>query len=235
MRKLVLVIISFLFVLPGYTQQYKFDDFVETNPPKYLSKEWSELNFSKSFKVSIVEGVLKINDDDKLHGRVLLNIEGGELIGLNHGEWGGALLYKGKAGTIDTIKKGNIVGILNFQNQIYFIEGLAHGSFNSGALYKLIKKRNKFIYDKVLNLEDAPQVSLVLKDKLLIASFSNFYVFKNGKIETVFKKMFWDSLYPNSIAVLNNETYIGIRGGFVKLNIPDKTIKFYRYNHITQK
>lgn len=234
LKQTLLLSLTFLFYLSGYTQQYKTDDFSEVMPPKYPTKEWLELNRAPlSFKVVIVNNVLAISKATERH-QTQLDVEGGTLIGINRGEWGGVLLYKNRVST-DTIKGGNIVKIFKFQNQIYFLEGLAHMSFNSGSLYKLNKQSNKFSYDKVLDFEDAPESFTILNDKIFVAGFGNFYIVKNEKCETIFKGMFWESLYPNSVAALNdNEVYLGIKGGYVKLNISNKTLKFYKYKHLSK-
>ncbi len=65
--------------------------------------------------------------------------------------------------------------------------------------------------------------------KFLIATHENFYIVQEFKTELVFKETFWSSLYPNSIAILDDKNvFIGIRSGIVKLDLIDKTLKFYK-------
>lgn len=43
----------------------------------------------------------------------------------------------------------------------------------------------------------------------------------------------WDGLLPNSIAVLDEENiFVGMQGGVVKLNLLNNETKFYKYNNI---
>ncbi|MGI4728463.1 MAG: hypothetical protein ACRYGB_07815 [Janthinobacterium lividum] len=61
-----------------------------------------------------------------------------------------------------------------------------------------------------------------------VATGKNFYIIQNSKKKLVFKDAFWDGIYPNSIAILDERNvFLGIRGGVVKLDLTDKTVKFY--------
>jgi len=206
--------------------------FIETQPPAKLSDEHSALNNAQNeFGVSIVDGQLKVKnvkEIDVCH----LNTINGILTGIDRGEWGGKLLFEPSNKKLKTIeiKDGNIKGIFNFQGKIYFIEGLAHMSFSFGALYELDRNGDKFSYKKLIDFEDAPEAFTTYRDEMLVATHSNFYIVRNFQKELIFKDAFWYSLYPNSIAALNDQNiFMGIRGGIVKIDLTDKTFKFYKY------
>ena len=77
-----------------------------------------------------------------------------------------------------------------------------------------------------MEFDDAPEAFTIYGNKLLIATHRNFYVVENFKKELIFENTFWSSLYPNSIAVVDNENiYMGIRSGLVKLDLTNK--KYY--------
>jgi hypothetical protein len=207
-------------------------EFIETNPPKPESKEWFSLNYSTNeFGVSIIEGKLNIKKTKEID-KCELKITGGTLVGIDNGEWGGHLTFKpsnleNKA--ID-IKSGNIKTIFKFKGKVYFIEGLAHMSYSGGSLYSLDTANYKFKCTKLIDFDDAPQAFTIYNDKMFIATFQNFYVVQNFKKELIFKETFWRSLYPNSIAAFDDKNaFIGIRGGIVKLDLINKTLKFYKY------
>lgn len=210
------------------------DEFVETIPPKYGSSEWHILNQSMNeFGVSIINGKLEIKEVSEID-ECELKLSNGTLVGLDRGEWGGQLNFKPIDKTKKTveIKKGNIKFIFNFKDKIYFIEGLAHLSISKGALFSLDTSNNSFSYNKLIDFEDAPEACTIYKDNILIASHENFYVIKDFKKELVFKETFWSSLYPNSIAVVDNKNvFLGIRSGIVSLDLATKTMKFYKYNN----
>jgi hypothetical protein len=209
-------------------------NFVETIPPDVGSDEWYSLNRSNNeFGVSIINGKLKIKKVREAY-KCELKITGGMLIGINRGEWGGQLSFKPADTTkkaID-IKSGNIKFIFNFKNKIYFIEGLTHMYINNGAIFELDTKDNKFTFTKLIDFDDAPGAFTIYKDEFLIATYKNFYIVRNFKKELVFKKTFWSGLYPNSIAVLDDKNvFVGIISGIVKLDLTNKTLKFYKYKN----
>ncbi len=232
--KAIITILPFLFSsIVAISQTYKSTEFVETKAPEISSPDWYHLNYSKhNFEVRNVDGGLQIfKAEDKQQCE--LTIKGGTLIGTDNGEWGGKLIYKPNHKPDDTIKikAGNILSIFHLNNKIYFIEGLAHGVLSEGALFELEYSKKKFRYKKVLAFDDAPAALALHKDRILIASHRNFYIIKDLKKEFVFKDAFWSSLYPNSIAVMDDSNiYLGIRGGIVKLDLESKTLKFLKYN-----
>jgi hypothetical protein len=163
--------------------------------------------------------------------RCELKIIDGTLVGENNGEWGGQLTFKPKDTTKKAleIKRGNIKFIFSFKNKVYFIEGLAHMSYSEGAIFELNTTNNNFTFTKLIDFDDAPEAFTIYKDKFLIATHKNFYIVEDFKKELVFKEVFWNSLYPNSIAVIDDKNvFLGIRSGIVKLDLTTKTFKFYK-------
>ncbi|WP_435525233.1 hypothetical protein [Chryseobacterium indoltheticum] len=126
---------------------------------------------------------------------------------------------------------GNIVDIFKFKNKIYIAEGLAHLASSSGAIYELTKNGDKFTHRKVLNFEsDAPAVIANFRDKTYMVSNKSFYELdlENGTYIKIFENQFWWALYPQSLTIFNEKNiFIGIRGGIVKINAIDRTMKFY--------
>lgn len=207
-------------------------EFVETTLPNVVSDEWYPLNQSQNeFGVSYTNGRLDIKKVMEIN-KCELKIVGGTLIGINRGEWGGQLSFKPDDPTkkeVD-IKRGNIKFIFNFKDRVYFIEGLAHMGFSEGAIFELKSTGNNFTFTKLVEFDDAPEAFTIHKDKFLIATHENFYVVQDFKKELVFRETFWSSLYPNSIAVFDDENiFVGIRSGIVKLDLVTRTMKFYKY------
>ena len=232
MKKFSILVILMTYQL-SFAQQYRESDFEQTEAPPKNSTEWSKLNHSNDeFSVEIQKGKL-ILTKAKYKDKTDLELMEGKLKGVSRGEWGGQLQFVPNNSSKKSIhiKKGNIEFIFKLNNQIYFIEGLAHLSANYGALFHLENNNNNFKYIKIIDFEDAPEAFAINNDKVFIASHSGFYTIDdNIKKEIVFQNMFWSSLYPNSIAVLNDsEVYMGIRSGYIKLNLNNKTFKFYKF------
>lgn len=215
----------------GQTQVVIPKEFIETIPPKAGSSEWYPLNYSQNeFSVKIIDGKLEIKKVDEIN-ECELNISNGKLIGINRGEWCGKLTFEPTDTTKRSIeiKRGNIKFIFTFNDKIYFIEGLAHLSMSSGALYELDNTNDNFSYKKLLEFDDAPEAFTIYQDKFLIATHERFYIVKDFKKELILQDSFWSSLYPNSIAVLDDQNvFIGMRSGIVKLDLITKTLKFYK-------
>jgi hypothetical protein len=206
-------------------------NFVETKPPKVGSAEWYLLNNSRNeFGVELKNGQLKIKKV-KEKNRKELKIGTGTLLGVDRGEWGGTLTFipdDTKKDKIE-IKKGNIKFIFSFKGKIYFIEGIAHLSLSEGVLFELDVTRDKFEYKEILKFEDAPEAYSIYYDKIFIATHRHFYVVDNFKKELIFKDTFWSSLYPNSIAIIDEKNiFLGIRSGIVQLDLTTKNLKFYK-------
>ncbi len=225
------LLILFSLTSCGQTQVFIPKEFVETVIPKVGSSEWYPLNHSRNeFAVKIIDGKLEIKKVDEVN-KCELNLSNGKLVGINRGEWGGTLTFVPTDTTKSKveIKRGNIKFIFSFKDKTYFIEGLAHLSMSSGALYELDNTNDSFNYKKLIDFDDAPEAFTIYQDKFLIATHQRFYIVKNFKKELIFKDIFWSSLYPNSIAVLNDKNvFIGIRSGIVKLDLTAKTLKFYK-------
>lgn len=208
------------------------EDFIETIAPKVESDGWFSLNHSlNEFGVKVVDGELIIEKIHKEEDICELKLQNGELVSFNRGEFGGQLFFISNDSTIKSveIKKGNIEFIFEYNNKIYFIEGLAHISYSGGALFELDTVDQKFTYKKVLDFEAAPEAYAIYKGKLLIATHNGFCVVENLKKEIIFKNTFWSSLYPSSVAVLDEENvFVGIRGGIVKLDLRNRTMTFYQ-------
>ena len=128
------------------------------------------------------------------------------------------------------IKSGNTSFVFKFNDSICFMGGVAHMGTNYGTLFKLKNNDNYFNISKGLNLGDAPSAMCIYKGVLYLAGNKGFYMIdKNWQVKTIFDNLFWDGLYPTSIVVLDNENvFVTIRGGYVKINSETKKITFFK-------
>jgi hypothetical protein len=125
---------------------------------------------------------------------------------------------------------GNIVGIFSVDNTICYVEGLAHLSYNAGAVSKVSVSGTHIDTEQLLEFNSAPFAYALYNNKIYIAAFNNFYVIADWKKEKTFDNIFWSGLYPNSIAVKDeNNVYVGMRGGYALLDPMKKTVVFYKY------
>jgi hypothetical protein len=208
--------------------------FKMTIPPEVSTDKWFVLNHSMNeFGVQNVNGQLEVKKVKEIDtGR--LEVFGGHLLGIDHGEFGGCLSFIPTDTTFGKriIKHGNIKFIFSFKDKIYFIDALAHGGISRGFLFELDTTRQQFTYKKIVDFEDAPEAYTIFGDKILIASHKGFYIVKDFQKELIIKDAFWRSLYPNSIAAFNDENiFIGLRGGIVRLNLLAKKLIFYQHTN----
>ncbi|PWN67680.1 hypothetical protein [Chryseobacterium oncorhynchi] len=223
-KLLILSLLYFCFYCIG--QEIKIpDNFSEHSIPKVESKEWFALIQSKDcYAVKKENNRLIIEKTSYYKEDSELETEDGKLIGENRGEWGGALYFQPKGDEKKTIKVkfGNVVDIFRYQNKIYFTEG----SGIWGSLYELKKD---FTYRKIETFGDALEALTVFNDIIYIVSHHGFYKVVNKEAITIFREQFWRNLYPNSVVVFDEENiFIGMRSGIVKLNLIKKTVNFYR-------
>lgn len=215
----------------SFGQTYTLKDFKEIKLPEINTKEWSELNYSQhAFQVPADYGEIRITKASK-EKKATLEVEDGKLVGTDRGEWGGKIEFLSngaKEGRL--IKEGNVKSIFKLKEQVYFIEGLAHLSSSKETMFRLDKSEGNWIPIKVIDFEDAPEAMGILGNNIYVASHESFFVIRDIKKEKIFSDTFWSSLYPNSVAIIDeNNIYLGLRGGFAKLDITKKKIRFFRF------
>ncbi|GHU43406.1 hypothetical protein AGMMS50289_09750 [Betaproteobacteria bacterium] len=246
MQRILFVVLS-LFCLNSHAQTTRTvpEDFVEIAP--LFSGHASDID---NFSVQVVDNKLEVTK-----GRCNLKIENGILIGTDNGEWGGELLFRPADTTKKPIKikDGNTQFIFTHENKIYFIQGLNHMTSVYGALFELEATGDRFTYHEVTNFTDEhPILYTTYQDKIFVvtkgyieieATKESEYAFNetlklyqihNAKKQHLYefgielsKKYF--KFAPNSIAVVDDDNiFLGERGGIVKLDIANKTVKFYR-------
>lgn len=211
----------------------KMKNFKKVDPKNYSDKDLNRLNHSSDYTVHVefINNQL-VTTKAEPKSQVTLDVEDGTFVGIDRGEWGGELYFqkKGSDEKID-LKHGQIQAIFEDQNKIYVLDGIAHMGFSRGSLGQITRQNDNFTYNRLVAFDDAPYTYAPLGDSLLFAAFESFYIVHNNKVTTFIDKAFWWGLYPCSIAVENkNNIYIGMRGGYAKINLEDKNdLFFYEY------
>ena len=203
------------------------ENFVEANIPIVESHEWFKLNHSKDYyAVKKVNNELLI-EQTELKDKVEYLTKKGKLIGYDEGEFGGRLNYIPNSEPSKTIEImfGNIVDIFDFKNKIYILQG----GYKGGSISELKINYENFDVKRLFNFDNPPLAVEVFENKIFVVSFNGFYIVENNDWEKIFYNQFWWGLYPSSIAYFDDENiFLGIRSGIVKLDIKNKTVKFYQ-------
>lgn len=125
---------------------------------------------------------------------------------------------------------GNINSFFEFKDTLFFTNGLAHMGTNVGALTKVaISGKDKFIFIRALDLEGAPMTETIINDTLLFITFDGLLLVKDFSKVINLKKQFWASLYPNSVAYLDERNvFIGMRGCYAQIDLTNNSIKCFK-------
>lgn len=191
---------DWLFVQSGDTWE------IVNNP--YSIQKGDSLPFSKKF----------INKKFKLFkGRKFVKkTSDGYLIGFKNGEFSGSLYFMNLKGRgVYEIEKGlTINNFFEFQSRIYAIEGLYFGK-----IIEIFKENGFWKTQTVSNLYDIPKlIANHNNEKLIVGSQ---YIFKFGKelkpIEILKSPFYWGMLYPSSILIDNQDFYLSMRQGVLKI------------------
>lgn len=205
------------------------DNFIEAKIPSVESTEWFKLSHSKDYyAVKNVNNELRI-EQTKFKDKVEYLTKKGKLIGYDEGEFGGRLNYIPNSDPSKSIEImfGNIVDIFEFNSKIYILQG----GYKGGAISELNIDKEKFNVKKLFIFDNSPLAAQVFEDKIYVVSFNGFYVVENNDWEKIFYNQFWWGLYPSSIAYFDDENiFLGIRGGIVKIDLTNRTVKFYQEN-----
>lgn len=212
--------------------KYSRSEFQEIKQNQIDNHEfWLIMNHS-DFEVAVEIKNGELNLAELQFDNSFFELEDGKLEIINRGEFGGALNFIPKENTLDTVSIWNVPinYVFNFRSKIYFLVGIAHGMDSGGALFELKRKNDKFGYKEIIRLDSAPEAVSIYKNQILVAGHRMFTVIENFEKDNIVKEAFWHSLYPNSIAVKNeDEVYIGMRGGYAKLSLKSKEVKYYKY------
>jgi len=120
---------------------------------------------------------------------------------------------------------GNIVDIFRFKSKIYILQG----GYKGGSLSELKIDKEKFYVKKLVNFDTPPLAAEACDERIFVVSFNGFYIVENNDFEKVFYNQFWWGLYPSSIAYFDDENiFIGIRSGIVKIDVKNRIVKFYQ-------
>ena len=216
-------------------KSYSFDEF-----SLITQKDTSDFYFWNYMNHADVEiGVFKDKNGIKLKSPELdypyyFTLEDGKLEVKNHGEFGGEFNFIPSDKSKDTIRilDINVIYVFRFDNEVYFLSGIAHMMDQGGGIARLVRNGDKFSFEEVMKLDSSPEAMTIFKDKILIAGHQNFTVIQDFKKEYILKTN-WGALYPNSVVAIDDETaYVGFRGGYAKISLTTKKIDYYKHKSV---
>ncbi|GEO02542.1 hypothetical protein AAE02nite_02060 [Adhaeribacter aerolatus] len=191
----------------------------------FKSDKGDELPFTKEF---IAKNLEEIEGN-----RFVKEVEKGFLIGLNHGEFGGGLLFVSNDG-LTSYKIGEflrIKDIFEWNSRIYAIEGLAHLGSSNGQIIEIFKENGSWKYKTLSKLIEAPAlIAKANNQQIIITSQYILRLTANLEIEEILKAPFyWGVLYPSSIHIENKTLYLAMRQGVLEIENFETTPKYRWY------
>ena len=129
------------------------------------------------------------------------------------------------------IANGNVLGIFQYKDSLFYLDGLAHMGLVIGGLYSVVVKRDSFAIARVADLGDCPLAYLADESRLWIVTMQGLLLVENGQVNRILSHVFWNGLYPNSICLDPRGTlYVGLRGGYAKVDVKTWQVMFFKYN-----
>jgi hypothetical protein len=133
------------------------------------------------------------------------------------------------------IEKGYGISTFSYRDTLYYLKGgNQYVNPNMSSINSIIKTDTSFRINKIIDIEGNAIALTVHNDTILVVTYEGFYIINNWKKEEILKYQYnkWGSGYPTSVAMLDSKNvYIGYLGGYAKLNLEDKKLKFYKYNN----
>lgn len=115
-----------------------------------------------------------------------LNVQGGRLVGTNHGEFGGELHFvDGATKREQLVLKDNIMGIFQLGSRLVAVGGLAHLMANEGTVYEIKREGDHYSANVWRHLPGAPRIGKVQKDgRLLVYTYGGpVFLSEDGTME----------------------------------------------------
>lgn len=149
-----------------------------------------------------------------------------EYVGTNNGEWGGKLevIIEGEHKELMT---GNIVHLLQRNEKLYIIEGLAHLGMAGGSIWVIENSAQPTEPKLIVSLPDAPLLVYLDKTRLdfqrlvIVGSKSIMSVDPYRALTIVYWDAFWRiNLNPTSIVRYKNNYFIGLPHGVAVVPAP---------------
>lgn len=168
-----------------------------------------------------------------------MEVPGGYLVGINHGEFGGRLLFVSEDGTEVYDVEGtsrrfamslNIRRFFRLGGRLFAIEGLSHMGLDGGQILEMTKG-DKWIFTTLTSLDSAPVcVEVYGENRMVLTNTSVYRLNLDGTTQKILSAPFyWGILYPSSLKVIGKELYIPMRGGIIQIRDFEKKPIFAWY------
>lgn len=154
--------------------------------------------------------------------RVARQGQAGVLLGYNHGEWGGSLLWCSLDGTVRReLLDDNVVAVVPNADRFVVLAGLSHQGLDQGRVLELVDAADGFYAARTTELGRAPTAAVVEPSGAVLVTTTHGLVRLTPEFHVHRLRDFhWQMFYPTSIVVVHATAYVGMRGivGEIKLD-----------------
>jgi len=185
--------------------------------------EWTCANYSQLEWVVSGDSAQRASISPYKHAsEIRLALSDGELIGTNHGEFGGRIEWAGR----DTARRvlvpdNNPVALTRRGDDVFVATGLAHMSNNSGKIIKLHRAGGGlWQVSTVIDLGEAPSAATRIDDVTwMVLTTNGVTKIDLSKLtkERIYRNNNWWMLYANSIRPLGNSWLVGARRAVIRI------------------
>lgn len=190
-------------------------------PPPKTEREWLCANYADDLRIEGAGTSIRVFRDAP-HVAPALVLANGTLVGVNKGEFGGAIEWHAQATkTVTIVAKDNPVAFVAKGARVFALAGLAHLTMDEGHILELKQTTGgKWSSKKVLDLDAAPDAVLTLAGGDILVLTTRGLVRVN--LDTLAKRRVfdnprWSFLYASSIAQLADSIFVGARSAVIRL------------------
>lgn len=149
-------------------------------------------------------------------------VHNGYLAGNNLGEFGGGLYWFSSNGEEHYEFGGKTSGIVEVQGKIFGIRSYRHIAFNDGCLFHIVQNsKEKWVIGKKIALPEAPSCFTIVDNAVYIVVDSGIVKFRPETSDCIYilSSIFsWRVLRPNTILFHENDIYISMIDGVLKIS-----------------
>ncbi len=148
--------------------------------------------------------------------------DGGQLVGTDHGEFGGSVEWVSDAGDQRLrLLDANPVAFTAWRGDIYIASGLSHLGLEHGEVYRMRQQgRGRWQIDKVLDLGEAPSAAAAEGDAWTLATGTGLVRvdLRTLALTRVHTNPQWWQVHPISIARREGRWFVGARSAVIRLS-----------------
>ena len=121
------------------------------------------------------------------------------------------------------------LNIFEFNKNLYALEGTSHLGYSVGKLISLSQIAGIWKYKIILDLKDKPFAYSIINDEFvyIVTNKSLMKINKELESEIIIGNAFWESLYPNSLVIVNSNAIIGMRGLIATVDLVTKKVSAF--------